>query len=105
MSASIAAIVDAQYAPHSAPLVTWNQTRHRNGITGRNIMRASAREVVWMQRDEDDRRDPALPGEGRRSQRPVLHQPARVRVERTATPRAPPFAERAFGAGSLGGGP
>jgi hypothetical protein len=40
MSAYIATNVETQYGPHHALLVMPNQTRHRNGITGRTMAKA-----------------------------------------------------------------
>src|SRR4249920_319855 len=48
MSAYIATIMTAQYAPHCALSVTPNQTRHRNGITGRTIAAAISAEFLQL---------------------------------------------------------
>jgi hypothetical protein len=40
MSVYIATNVETQYGPHHALLVMPNQTRHRNGITGRTMAKA-----------------------------------------------------------------
>jgi hypothetical protein len=41
MSANIAPNVETQYGPHHALLVMPNETRHRNGITGRTMAQIS----------------------------------------------------------------
>src|SRR6266508_450348 len=45
MSESMAGTVRAQYTPHSALLVTLNQTKQRNGITGTTIAAAISAEL------------------------------------------------------------
>src|SRR5579859_5550483 len=46
MSPSMAAMVTRQYPPHWALLVTLNQTKHRNGITGTAIADAISAEFL-----------------------------------------------------------
>ena len=48
MSAYMATTMTAQYAPHCALSVTPNQTRHRNGITGRTIAAAISAESLQL---------------------------------------------------------